>query len=232
MATYSICDLDRRELLAMVATISASFLLRPTLASGDALPRTGQILGPFYPVAPMPATSDLTRVQVDPAALRDRSYYKRHGQGAECFGRPSPQCRGRDLASEHLRTVYASSDPNPAPLDPIFEGSAVLRTDSEGRYRFKTIKPAAYPAGPSLMRPAHIHFQVTGREDRGTYWENAPCPPGSRLGARGALQHAWSQRPPPERGLACRPVRHAPGARWPSRRPRPGGAPRASRDRT
>ena len=58
------------------------------------------------------------------------------------------------------------SDPNPAPLDPNFEGSAVLTTDSEGRYRFKTIKPAAYPAGPNRMRPAHIHFQVSGRQDK------------------------------------------------------------------
>ncbi len=58
------------------------------------------------------------------------------------------------------------SDPNPAPLDPNFEGAAILTTDSEGRYRFKTIKPAAYPAGPNMMRPAHIHFQATGRQDR------------------------------------------------------------------
>ena len=39
-------------------------------------------------------------------------------------------------------------------------------SDSEGRYRFKTIKPGAYPAGPNLIRPSHIHFQVTGRQDR------------------------------------------------------------------
>jgi protocatechuate 3,4-dioxygenase beta subunit len=58
------------------------------------------------------------------------------------------------------------SDRNPAPLDPNFEGSAVLTTDNDGRYRFKTIKPASYPAGPNRMRPAHIHFQVSGKQDR------------------------------------------------------------------
>jgi protocatechuate 3,4-dioxygenase beta subunit len=51
-------------------------------------------------------------------------------------------------------------------LDPNFDGAATLKTDAEGRYRFKTIKPVAYPAGPNMMRPAHIHFQVTGRQDR------------------------------------------------------------------
>ena len=43
---------------------------------------------------------------------------------------------------------------------------AILTTDAQGRYRFKTIKPAAYPAGPDRMRPAHIHFQVSGRQDK------------------------------------------------------------------
>src|SRR5258708_32638846 len=51
-------------------------------------------------------------------------------------------------ANAHGRYTHPS-DPNPAPLDPNFEGAAVLTTDSEGRYRFKTIKPAAYPAGPN-----------------------------------------------------------------------------------
>jgi protocatechuate 3,4-dioxygenase beta subunit len=52
-----------------------------------------------------------------------------------------------------------------------------LTTDLEGRYRFKTIKPAAYPAGPNRFRPAHIHFQVSGRQDRlvtQMYFENDP----------------------------------------------------------
>ena len=58
------------------------------------------------------------------------------------------------------------SDPNPAPLDPNFDGTALLTTDASGRYGFRTIKPAAYPTGPTTMRPAHIHFQVSGRQDR------------------------------------------------------------------
>ncbi len=68
-------------------------------------------------------------------------------------------------ANAHGRYTHPS-DPNPAPLDPNFEGSAILATDSDGRYQFKTIKPAAYPTGPNTMRPAHIHFQVSGRQDR------------------------------------------------------------------
>lgn len=35
-----------------------------------------------------------------------------------------------------------------------------MRTDSDGRYRFETIRPGNYPLG-ATMRPAHIHFTVT-----------------------------------------------------------------------
>src|SRR5262249_1896157 len=58
------------------------------------------------------------------------------------------------------------SDTNTAPLDPNFEGFGVALTNADGRYRFKTIKPAAYPTGPDSFRPGHIHFDVSGRQDR------------------------------------------------------------------
>jgi hypothetical protein len=46
------------------------------------------------------------------------------------------------------------SDRNPAPLDPNFQGYANVVSDAEGRYRFKTIKPGAYPGGRRLGAPA------------------------------------------------------------------------------
>jgi protocatechuate 3,4-dioxygenase beta subunit len=55
-------------------------------------------------------------------------------------------------------------DQHPAPLDPNFTGAGRAQTDSEGYYRFVTIKPGAYPWGnhPNAWRPAHIHFSVFG----------------------------------------------------------------------
>jgi protocatechuate 3,4-dioxygenase beta subunit len=41
-----------------------------------------------------------------------------------------------------------------------------LTSNTDGSYRFTTIKPGSYPAGPNIMRPAHIHFDVTGRVNR------------------------------------------------------------------
>ncbi len=56
-------------------------------------------------------------------------------------------------------------DDHPAPLDPNFDGAGRCLTDSDGRYRFVTIKPGAYPWKNHLnaWRPAHIHFSLFGR---------------------------------------------------------------------
>lgn len=55
-------------------------------------------------------------------------------------------------------------DDHPAPLDPNFTGAGRTVTDADGRYRFVTIKPGAYPwrNHPNAWRPAHIHFSLFG----------------------------------------------------------------------
>jgi protocatechuate 3,4-dioxygenase beta subunit len=66
-----------------------------------------------------------------------------------------------NAAGRYLHEV----DRHPAPLDPNFSGAGRVLTDDEGRYRFTTVKPGAYPwrNHPNAWRPAHIHFSVFGR---------------------------------------------------------------------
>jgi protocatechuate 3,4-dioxygenase beta subunit len=56
-------------------------------------------------------------------------------------------------------------DQHPAPIDPNFTGAGRCLTDDEGRYRFVTVKPGAYPwrNHPNAWRPAHIHLSLFGR---------------------------------------------------------------------
>ena len=58
------------------------------------------------------------------------------------------------------------ADQWPAPLDPNFTGAGRCLTDAEGRFRFVTVKPGAYPwrNHHNAWRPAHIHFSVFGPE--------------------------------------------------------------------
>lgn len=57
------------------------------------------------------------------------------------------------------------TDQHPAPLDPHFTGAGRTLTDADGRYRFVTIRPGAYPWAnhANAWRPAHIHFSVFGK---------------------------------------------------------------------
>jgi len=56
------------------------------------------------------------------------------------------------------------SDQHDAPLDPHFTGCGHTLTDDEGRYRFISVRPGAYPwrNHTNAWRPAHIHFSVFG----------------------------------------------------------------------
>jgi protocatechuate 3,4-dioxygenase, beta subunit len=56
------------------------------------------------------------------------------------------------------------NDQHDAPLDPNFTGCGRMLTDNDGRYRFVSIKPGAYPWANhhNAWRPAHIHFSLFG----------------------------------------------------------------------
>ena len=60
------------------------------------------------------------------------------------------------------------NDRHPAPLDPNFSGAGRCLTDDEGRYRFVTVKPGAYPwkNHDNAWRPAHIHLSLFGEAFR------------------------------------------------------------------
>ena len=179
MAIYSIDDLGRREILKMSAVLAGSSVAFSTkrAAAETALQRTpGQILGPFYPVGELTQNSDLTRIS-GRSGRAEGQVLNVLGRVLNLSGEPVRNAKVEVWQANAYGRYTHPSDPNPAPLDPNFEGSAVLTTDSEGRYRFKTVKPSAYPAGPDRMRPAHIHFQVSGRQDKivtQMYFENDP----------------------------------------------------------
>ena len=159
---------SRRQLLGMaVAAGGLALFGTPPCAFAQALKRTpGEILGPFYPVLrTVEKSGDLTMLPGKPGRAEGQVIYVM-GRVLNVQGQPVKGARVELWqANTHGRYVHPS-DANPAPLDPNFEGFAIQDTDAEGRFRFKTIKPGAYPANPTWMRPPHLHFEVTGKINR------------------------------------------------------------------
>ena len=120
-----------------------------------------QTEGPFYPLQlPLDKDADLVNFQG-----HDK---KAQGTPINVVGRVLAP-NGAALNNAFVEIWQADTngryrhpkDPNPATLDPNFQGWGSARTDEEGRYRFVTIFPGAYPAGPGWMRPPHIHFKIS-----------------------------------------------------------------------
>ena len=180
MASYCIGDLSRREILKISSVVAgAAMMFSSKLALAQALLRRtpGQILGPFYPLNDIWGKgADLTRPREGSGQASGQVLHVA-GRVLNLSGEPVRNAKIEVWQANAHGRYRHPSDSNPAPLDPNFDGAAVLTTDAEGRYGFKTIKPGAYPAGPNTIRPPHIHFQVTGREDRlvtQLYFENEP----------------------------------------------------------
>lgn len=92
-----------------------------------------------------------------------------------------------------------------APLDPNFGGCGRAITDEDGAYRFRTIRPGAYP-WPNRVndwRPAHIHFSIFGtgfaqRLITQMYFEGDPmiwdCPIVGTIPSREAIEQLIARR--------------------------------------
>jgi protocatechuate 3,4-dioxygenase, beta subunit len=163
--------LMRRELLRLgiAAGVAAVWLPRGLLwgwAPGE-LPATPSTTpGPFYPVIkPLDRDTDLTHIRGHRARARGQVIHVA-GRVLNVKGEPVRGARVELWQANTFGRYTHPSDPNPAPLDPDFQGYGVQLTDREGRYRFTTIKPGPYPFDATRTRTPHLHFEVTGRIDQ------------------------------------------------------------------
>jgi protocatechuate 3,4-dioxygenase, beta subunit len=131
------------------------------------LPRTlSDTTGPAYGRDPIEELDNDLTSQHSGEALGERIIVT--GRVLDGNGRPTRgslieiwQANAAGRYTHHL-------DRHPAPLDPNFSGAGRCLTDDEGRYRFVTIKPGAYPwkNHHNAWRPAHIHLSLFGSSFR------------------------------------------------------------------
>jgi protocatechuate 3,4-dioxygenase beta subunit len=121
-----------------------------------------ELTGPVYgPEDIGELDHDLTR-QHEGEPLGERIIV--HGQVLDGDGRPVRNTLVELWQANAAGRYRHEVDRHPAPLDPSFSGAGRCVTDDEGRYRFITIKPGAYPwkNHPNAWRAAHIHFSLFG----------------------------------------------------------------------
>ena len=157
--------LNRRNLLKNSMITTAALLTLPLNAkAAEQCSPAGktpvQTSGPFYPVVHQVDTdADLIMVTGAPAGAK--------GEIVMVEGIVTDQnCRAVPGALVEIWQACNSgrydhpSDTNPAPLDPNFQYWGKAVTDNNGRYRFRTVVPGAYPANTDWVRPPHIHFKI------------------------------------------------------------------------
>ena len=125
--------------------------------------RLSELTGPLFGADRVqPGDDDLTRWSGG-EAVGPRIVV--HGRVLDADGRPVPETLLEIWQANAAGRYRHEADQWAAPLDPHFAGLGRVLTDTGGRYRFTTVKPAAYPWRNHLnaWRPAHIHLSVFGR---------------------------------------------------------------------
>jgi protocatechuate 3,4-dioxygenase beta subunit len=145
------------------ALASGAILLTPSIV--HALLKTPtQVEGPFYPPLPHHETDvDLTLLDGHSERATGEVILVR-GRVTDTEGKPLQGIRVDIWQANHNGRYDHPDDPNTdSPLDPNFQGIGSTLTDADGRYGFRTIKPAAYPLealGDEGWRARHIHFKL------------------------------------------------------------------------
>jgi len=127
------------------------------------MPHTlSELTGPVYGHNDIQETdNDLTR-QHKGEPLGERIIV--HGKVVDEDDRPVPDTLIEIWQANACGRYVHVNDQHPAPLDPNFTGSGRCVTDADGRYKFTTVKPGAYPwmNHHNAWRPAHIHLSLFG----------------------------------------------------------------------
>lgn len=155
--------LTRRKLLqaSILGGLVAGTKLNIAEASSQRPVTPHEIEGPFYPViAQKDKDFDLTQIEGRPEKAKGDVIII-EGRVLDAGGYPIEDATVELWQANAAGRYNHPHDSNTAPLDPNFQGWAIVQSGAEGGFKFKTIMPGIYPAAEDWFRPPHIHFKVS-----------------------------------------------------------------------
>ena len=156
----------RRQLLTMGLFGSAGSWIHQQFVRADTPhvpPTPREIEGPFYPITPQKDKDfDLTHVDGRRDAAKGK-VIEVSGTVVDENGQPIEDATVEIWQANAAGRYAHPHDSNPAPIDPNFQGWAIVLSGGQGGFRFRTVMPGSYPASSKWDRPPHIHFKVTKR---------------------------------------------------------------------
>ncbi|MCX7552751.1 protocatechuate 3,4-dioxygenase [Marinicella sp. S1101] len=150
---------NRRHFIKQGVASTALAAITGSALSAQATP--SQTAGPFYPITPQ-KDQDFDLTQIDghtQKALGEVVVI--HGQVVDTKGDPIDNATVDIWQANAAGRYNHPHDTNTAPLDPHFQGWAIVQSGENGGFKFKTIIPGAYPVSAEWSRPPHIHFKVS-----------------------------------------------------------------------
>jgi protocatechuate 3,4-dioxygenase, beta subunit len=146
----------RRRIIG-AAGIALAQLAGVKLALAELLATPAQMAGPFYPVTlPLDRDNDLVSVAGRSGRAKG-TILDLAGRVLDTGGNPVAGVRIEIWQVNGFGRYHHPGDDSDLPIDPDFQGFGETVSDASGGYRFRTVKPVAYPG-----RAPHIHFALRG----------------------------------------------------------------------
>lgn len=176
--------LHRRRLAA--ALLAAPFVWTGARAQAPAPRRAtpAQTEGPFYPVR-LPADADFDLLRHGGVAYGRGQPAWLEGSVTDLQGRPLTGAQVEIWQCDEAGHYHHPGDGGRA--DPAFQGFGRVAVGSDGRYRFRTIRPAPYSGrtphihvkvrlGPRELLTTQLYVQGEPRNERDFLWRQLAAP--------------------------------------------------------
>ncbi|HEX6733870.1 MAG TPA: protocatechuate 3,4-dioxygenase [Azonexus sp.] len=144
--------LSRRRTVAAVLAVAPALLLGAHARAAGTRLTPAQTEGPFYPPQ-LPADADADLLRNGALAYPEGRAVWLDGSVVDPGGKPVAGAVVEIWQCDHAGHYHHPGDGDLA--DPRFQGFGRVAVGADGRYRFRTIRPAAYSG-----RTPHIHVKV------------------------------------------------------------------------